>query len=145
MVIHGNSSALNVRDTVAGSCRAGIVSVALGSAVLCHSLHSLALSIAVPLLPFSCSLFLWPPRRAGSGLPLWLSFSDGNVHPPFPVAGSSAAFPKERTRRALSHHTFGAGGALCVLEGSSGDKQLSEGAVGQWGRERSSSIWENPL
>lgn len=80
MVIHGNSSVLNVRDTVAGSCRAGIVSVALGFAVLCHSLHSLALSITVPLLPFSCSLFLWPPRRAGSGLPLWLSFSDGNVH-----------------------------------------------------------------
>lgn len=89
---HGNSSVLNVHDTVAGSCRGRVVSVALGFAVLCPSLRSLALSIAVPLLPFSCSF--WPPRRAGSTLPLWLSFSDGNVHPPCPLARSSAAFPR---------------------------------------------------
>lgn len=111
MVRHGNSSVLNVHDTVAGSCRARIVSVTLGFAVLCHSLHGLALSITVPLLPFSFSL--WPPRRAESSLPLWLSFSNGNVHSPCPVARSGAVFPKERTEGALSHHTFGGVGGLC--------------------------------
>lgn len=72
----------------------------LDFAVLCHGLHGLALSITVPLLPFSCSFSLWPPLRAGSMLPLWLSFFNEDVLPPCPVA-RSGAFSKERTRHVV--------------------------------------------
>jgi len=66
MVVYGYTAILNVHDTAIISCNARIVSVALDCAVLYHSLHSVALSLTVPL-PLLCCLFFIPSLASSGG------------------------------------------------------------------------------
>lgn len=122
MVRRGNSSVLNVHNTRAGSCCARIVSVALDFVVLCHSL---ALSITVPLLSFSCSFFSLPSSQGPHYHCGCLSLMEMFALPaPWPGV---CHFSQGKHRKSTEPHTFGGDGGLCVLEATSGD-EFSEGA-----------------